>query len=66
MAGAIHGESKADIESHLTQFLQILPTISQQTWNEMFMIDLYPENQEKFGLDLHAIVNQIARETVGR
>lgn len=33
----------------------------QQAWNEMFMIDLYPTNQERFGLDLRTIVNSITR-----
>ena len=31
----------------------------QQTWNEMFMIDIEPENRKRFGLDLRTIVDRI-------
>lgn len=31
----------------------------QQVWDEMFMIDLYPRNRERFGLDMKAIVERI-------
>lgn len=31
----------------------------QSVWDKMFMIDLYPENQERFGLDVRTIVEAI-------
>lgn len=31
----------------------------QQVWDEMFMLDLYPKNRERFGLDMKAIVEMI-------
>lgn len=31
----------------------------QKIWDEMFMIDLYPENQDRFGVDMSAIVELI-------
>ena len=31
----------------------------QQMWDEMFMIDLYPKNRERFGVDMRAIVDVI-------
>lgn len=33
---------------------------AQRTWNELFMIDMYPENGKRFGLDMKRIVDQIA------
>lgn len=52
--------SAVEIEHRLT-FL--LPTLSamqlQQIWDEMFMIDLYPENRERFGVDMSVIVELI-------
>lgn len=33
----------------------------QQMWDEMFMIDLWPENRECFGLDVKAIMERIER-----
>ena len=51
------------MRSNEMQLMQVLPTISQRIWDEMFMIDLYPENRARFGLDIRPIVDQIARET---
>jgi hypothetical protein len=31
----------------------------QRVWDEMFMIDLHPQNRERFGLDMKAVVEQI-------
>jgi hypothetical protein len=31
----------------------------QQVWDEMFMINIYPQNRERFGLDMKAVVEQI-------
>jgi hypothetical protein len=28
-------------------------------WDEMFMIDLYPQNRERFGINMTAIVEMI-------
>lgn len=40
-----------------------LPTwpACQQIWDEMFMIDLWPENRERFGLDVKGIMERIER-----
>lgn len=35
-------------------------TALQRTWDELFMIDLYPSNRERFGLDMRAVVETIA------
>jgi hypothetical protein len=32
----------------------------QRVWDEMFMIDMFPENKERFGIDMLAIVKMIA------
>ncbi len=52
--------SASEIEARLA----LMPTLPpweglQQTWDEMFMIDVYPRNRERFGLDLRTIVDQI-------
>ena len=31
----------------------------QGVWDEMFMIDLYPQNRERFGINMTAIVEVI-------
>jgi hypothetical protein len=45
--------------------LALLPqTISgdeiQRLWDKMFMIDLYPENRERFGVDMNEVVKLTA------
>ena len=52
--------SASEIEARLA-LMPILPPWEelQQTWDEMFMIDLDPRNRERFGLDLRIIVNRI-------
>lgn len=35
-------------------------TTLQRMWDELFMIDLYPSNRERFGLDMRAVVEAIA------
>ncbi len=54
--------SSAKIDDYAAKLPQIRPTILQKIWDDMFMIDLYPENKDRFGLDLHAIAKQIARD----
>lgn len=54
------GLSAPEIESRLAQ----LPPVGswfglQQIWDQMFMIDLYPSNRERFGVDMKAIVELI-------
>ena len=52
--------SAADIEHRLKHLPSILPAVKlQQIWDEMFMIDLYPENRERFGVDMSAIIELI-------
>ena len=52
--------SAAEIE-HRLKFLPSTPSAVQlqQIWDEMFMIDLYPENRERFGVDMSAIIELI-------
>lgn len=52
--------SASEVEEQLA-FLPTLPswTVLQEIWDKMFMIDLYPENRERFGLDVKAIVEII-------
>ena len=54
--------SAAEMERRLTLLPQSLPTEWQRMWDEMFMIDLYPENREWFGVDMSAIVELVVRE----
>ena len=53
--------SSSEIERRVAH-MPILPPWEgiQQAWDEMFMIDLEPRNQERFGLDLKTIVERIA------
>jgi len=53
--------SSSEIENRLAH-MSILPAWPdvQQSWDKMFMIDLEPSNQERFGLDLKTIVERIA------
>jgi hypothetical protein len=54
--------SAAEIEDKLALLPSSLPTMWQRLWDDMFMIDLYPENRERFGLDMSAIVELVLRE----
>jgi hypothetical protein len=48
------------IESRLLQ-LPYLPAWGevQRMWDEMFMIDIWPENKDRFGIDLKDIIQRI-------
>lgn len=52
--------SAAEIELRLT-FLSPIPSAVQlqQIWDEMFMIDLYPENRARFSVDMNRVVELI-------
>ena len=53
--------SAAEIEGQLTLLPQSVPSSDlQRIWDEMFMIDLYPENRERFGVNMTAIVELVA------
>jgi len=39
--------------------------VLQQVWDEMFMIDLYPSNRERFGLDMKVITERIRGAGLG-
>ena len=41
-----------------------LPEESQKMWDEMFMIDFYPENEDRFGLDLRKLVAKVTHQGV--
>ena len=60
---SVKGGSADNLENRLAQSPRVLPDLWQQIWDEMFMIDLYPENRERFGLDMRAIVNLVAGKT---
>lgn len=48
--------SAAEIEHRLAHLRRSAPPKElQRIWDEMFMIDLYPENQERFGVDMIGI-----------
>jgi hypothetical protein len=54
------GLSAPEIESRLAQLPPICSWVGlQQIWDQMFMIDLYPNNRERFGVDMKAIVELI-------
>lgn len=58
----VENRSVAEIEDKLALLPSSLPTMWQRLWDDMFMIDLYPENRERFGLDISAIVELVLRE----
>ena len=39
----------------------ILTAQLQRTWDKLFMIDLYPENRDRFGVDMATIVEMVLR-----
>ena len=50
----------SEVDARLATLSSILPWETlQQTWDEMFMIDVEPSNRERFGLDFRAIVTHI-------
>jgi hypothetical protein len=52
-----------EIESRLAQLPRSLwPQEPQKVWDEMFMIDLYPENRERFSLDFNLITKLVTGE----
>ena len=51
----------AEIESRLSLLPPIGPWAEWQLiWDQMFVIDLYPKNRERFGLDVKTIMERIA------
>ncbi len=57
--------SPSEIENRLAQ-LPAIPnwTELQHVWDKMFMIDLYPINRERFGIDMKEIVERIEKGSV--
>ena len=55
----------AEIDRRLT-FMPEFPSSTelQQAWDEMFMIDLYPGNRERFGVDMTAIVELVVGKSL--
>jgi hypothetical protein len=52
--------SVAEIEDRLETLPKSAPPEElQRIWDEMFMIDLYPENRERFGLDMVSIARSV-------
>ena len=53
--------SSSEIENRVAHMPALPPWEGiQQSWDEMFMIDLEPKNKERFGLDLKTIVERIS------
>jgi hypothetical protein len=50
--GKPYDQSRASIEGQIA----LLPRRLQKAWKSLFMIDLYPENAERFGFDVKAAV----------
>lgn len=56
------GLSKLVIEIKLALFPYLhQQEVLQQVWDQMFMIDLYPENKQRFGVNMKEIVNIILK-----
>lgn len=54
--------SSAEIEDRLSLLTQDLHTqLIQRMWDEMFMIDVYPENKERFGVNWAREIEMILR-----
>ena len=60
------GLSESEVDARMTGILA-LPSWQalQQTWDEMFMIDIDPTNRHRFGLDLRTIVDGLTSTGVG-
>ena len=58
--------SPSEIENRLAQLPLIGPWAElQQIWDQMFMIDLYPRNRGRFGVDMKEIVERIESLAAG-
>jgi hypothetical protein len=58
--------SATETESNLAERLfSATWTSAQAIWDRLFMIDLYPENRERFGVDMRAIVEIIMKDNLG-
>lgn len=59
------GLTALEIESRLALLPPIGPWVEWQLiWDQMFMIDLYPNNRERFGLDVKTIMERIAGNSI--
>ncbi len=53
--------SPEEVECRLNQWSGMVPATDwQRIWDEMFMIDVYPENRTRFGLDMSEVTRLIA------
>lgn len=60
---ALETWSEQEIESRLASLPKLPPSNElQRIWDELFMIDLYPENKERFGLDMISIARMATAE----
>lgn len=60
------GLSESEVEARMAAMPTLPPWQGlQQIWDEMFMIDIEPTNQNRFGLDLRTIVDRITSTDVG-
>ncbi|MGD9576771.1 MAG: hypothetical protein AB7Y74_00815 [Syntrophorhabdus sp.] len=56
----IHGVPPRQWMQRLERIRARIPEL-QLRWNELFMIDLWPANQERFGLDITAVVESLSK-----
>jgi hypothetical protein len=53
------GVQEDEAQSRLRALPALLREQMQRMWDEMFMIDIYPENRKRFGLDVPAMLEMI-------
>lgn len=58
-------DSAAEIEDRLLNCfslpLEITKKHQQSLWDKMFMIDLFPNNQKRFGIDWYAVIDMVEK-----
>jgi hypothetical protein len=54
------GLDAAKLADAMSQFDEIMATSAQQTWDTFFMLDHYPSNASRFGVDLVGVAHRIA------
>lgn len=59
------GLPSSEIEHRFAQSKPDSWKVLQQIWDQLFMIDLYPGNQKRFGIDMKAIVARITANANG-
>ena len=53
--------SSEEVECRLNEWsLEFAAAMWQGMWDEMFMVDAYPENRARFGLEMIEVIRQVA------